>query len=79
MFPLFLYHLPGTYSSSWNVAEFLEYWLSIRAYFVAESIYIEFNTGVDIDTVIAKFTNGILDITIKKLNSKNGGRAVKID
>ncbi len=40
---------------------------------------IEFNTGVDIDTVIAKFTNGILDITINKLNSKNGGRAVKID
>ena len=40
---------------------------------------IEFNTGVDIDSVIAKFTNGVLDITIKKLNSKNGGKAVKID
>jgi HSP20 family protein len=40
---------------------------------------IEFNTGVDMDSVIAKFTNGVLDITIKKLNSKNGGRAVKID
>ena len=40
---------------------------------------IEFSTGVDIDSVIAKFTNGVLDITIKKLNSRSGGKAVKID
>ncbi len=40
---------------------------------------IEFNTEVDINSVIAKFTNGVLDITIKKAKNKNTGRAVKID
>ncbi|WP_337860705.1 archaeal heat shock protein Hsp20 [Ferroplasma sp.] len=40
---------------------------------------IDLNAPIDVDSVIAKFTNGVLDITIKKLNSKNGGRAVKID
>jgi HSP20 family protein len=40
---------------------------------------IEFNTEIDINSVIAKFTNGILDITIKKLDNKSNGRAVKIE
>ena len=40
---------------------------------------IEFDREVDINSVIAKFTNGVLDITIKKVNNKSTGRAVKID
>jgi HSP20 family protein len=40
---------------------------------------IDLNFGIDVNSVIAKFTNGILDITVKKLNSRGSGRAVKID
>jgi len=39
---------------------------------------IELNTPVDANTAIAKFTNGILDISVKKLN-KNNGKTIRID
>ena len=40
---------------------------------------IELNVPVNTDSAIAKFTNGILDITLKKLNNKNNGKTIKID
>jgi len=39
---------------------------------------IELNAPVDANTAIAKFTNGILDISVKKLN-KNNGKTIRID
>ncbi len=40
---------------------------------------IELNVPVDPDSTVAKFTNGILDITLKKINNKNNGKTVRID
>ncbi|MEM0139039.1 MAG: archaeal heat shock protein Hsp20 [Ferroplasma sp.] len=40
---------------------------------------LDFTSPVDMDSIIAKFTNGVLDITVKKLQGKNSGKSVKID
>ncbi len=40
---------------------------------------IDFSVPVDMDSVVAKFTNGVLDLTIKKLQGKNSGKSIKID
>ncbi|KJE48814.1 MULTISPECIES: archaeal heat shock protein Hsp20 [Acidiplasma] len=40
---------------------------------------IEFNTPVDVNSVSAKFTNGVLDVTISKTGGRNSGKTVKID
>ncbi len=40
---------------------------------------INFDSEVDSNKVTAKFTNGILDVTVQKKKSESSGRSVKID
>ncbi len=40
---------------------------------------VDFSNPVNVNSAVAKFTNGVLDVTLEKVKGKSSGKTVKID